>query len=116
MPKIVHTLHTLHQADPVFLGHTSRSRELQAGESAQRHGPCKHTQSGGNCNRLAIEQVLRSITAYADIIRGEALPMVVTNSVGFTKDAIELAAQKGVWLISRDGLLELRKFRPKASG
>jgi len=56
---------------------------------------CKHTQSGGNCNRLAIEQVLHSIPAYADIIRGEALPMVVTNAAGFTEDAMDLAAQKG---------------------
>lgn len=76
---------------------------------------CKHTQSGGNCNRLAIEQVLRSIPAYADIIRGEALPMVVTNAAGFTKDAMELATQKGVRLISRDGLRELRQFHPKAA-
>lgn len=76
---------------------------------------CKHTQSDGNCNRLAIEQILDSIPAYADIIRGEALPIVVTNAAGFTKDAIALAAQKGVRLISRDGLRELRKLRPKAS-
>jgi hypothetical protein len=72
---------------------------------------CKHTQSKDNCNREAIEQVLRSITAYAGFIRGKALPMVVTNAVGFTKDAIELADREGVRLISRDGLPELRKFR-----
>jgi HJR/Mrr/RecB family endonuclease len=72
---------------------------------------CKHPQSGGNCDRQAIEQVLGSITAYTDIIRGEAVPMVVTNAVGFTKDAMALATQEGVWLIRRDGLRELRRFR-----
>jgi HJR/Mrr/RecB family endonuclease len=76
---------------------------------------CKHTQSGGNCDREAIEQVLGSITAYADIIRGEAVPMVVTNAVGFTKDAMALATQEGVRLITRDGLRELRRFRLKAA-
>jgi hypothetical protein len=76
---------------------------------------CKHTQSAGNCNRLAIEQVLRSITSYAEIIRGEVLPMVVTNAAGFTRNARVLAKREGVRLVSRDGLLELRKFRPKVS-
>jgi HJR/Mrr/RecB family endonuclease len=72
---------------------------------------CKHMQGGANCNHRAVEEVLGAIPAYDDIIRGKIVPMVVTNSVGFTKDAMKLAEQKGVRLISRDGLREIRRLR-----
>lgn len=69
---------------------------------------CKHTQQqGGKCGRTAVEEILRSITAYENAIVGEPRPMVVTNAAGFTNDAILLAKREGVRLIARDGLSKL---------
>ncbi len=70
---------------------------------------CKHTQQqDAKCGRTAVEEVLRSITAYEDAIVGEPRPMVVTNAAGFTNDAMLLAKREGVRLIARDGLSQLR--------
>ncbi len=69
---------------------------------------CKHTQPDTKCGPAAVEEVLRSIPAYEDEIRGDARPMVVTNAGGFTREAELLARQKDVQLIARHGLSQLR--------
>ena len=70
---------------------------------------CKHTQQqDAKCGRTAVEEVLRSISAYEDAIVGEPRPMVVTNAAGFTNDAMLLAKREGVRLIARGRLPQLR--------
>ena len=72
---------------------------------------CKHTQSDRKCGREAVKQVLRSITSYADSIKGSPRPMVVTNAAGFTAGAKWLATRKKVELVARDRLTQLRGWR-----
>ena len=70
---------------------------------------CKHAQPDGTCRRPAVEEVLRAISRYR--IRGSPIPMVVTNARGFTADAKRLANRKGVELIDRQRLPQLRKWK-----
>ena len=82
-----------------------------SGAGAEQHTivvQCKHTQPDAKCGRAAVEEVLRSISAYEDAIVGKPRPMVVTNAAGFTRDAEQLARQKRVWLIARHDLSQLR--------
>ena len=72
---------------------------------------CKHMQPDAKCGRAAIDEVLSSVSAYADAIVGAPRPMVVTNAVGFTADAKLLARQAGVWLVDRRALSRLRTWR-----
>ena len=76
---------------------------------------CKHTQPDTKCGPAAVEEVLRSIPAYEDEIRGDARPMVVTNAGGFTREAELLARQKDVQLIARHGLSQLRMLSNRPS-
>ncbi len=76
---------------------------------------CKHTQPDARCGPSAVDEVLRSIPAYEDAIVGNPRPMVVTNAAGFTREAELLARQKGVQLIARDGLSQLRTLNNRPS-
>ena len=69
---------------------------------------CKHTQPDAKCGKEAVEEVLRSVRDYE--FPGEARPLVVTNAVGFTASAERLAHQRGVRLVSRQGLWQLRTW------
>ncbi len=71
---------------------------------------CKHTQqSGAKCRGDAIKEVLRSISSYN--IVGDTRPIVVTNAVGFTREAVRIARRKGVLLVDRGSLSRLRAWR-----
>lgn len=69
---------------------------------------CKHMQPHGKCGPDAVEEVLNSLGKY-DVI-GEPKPMVVTNGAGFVAGAKDLAARRGVVLIDRGRLSELRTW------
>lgn len=68
---------------------------------------CKHTQPDSKCGRAAVQEVLRSISHYET--SGEVKPMVVTNALGFTAGASRLARRKGVRLVDRHNLSQLRE-------
>ena len=76
---------------------------------------CKHTQPDAKCGPAAVEEVLRSIPAYEDEIRGDGRPIVVTNAAGFTREAELLARQKEVQMIARHGLSQLRMLNNRPS-
>lgn len=60
---------------------------------------CKQTQTNNLCEVSAVQEILKSTTAYED--PGIAWdPMVVTNASGFTKDANALAVANGVRLMA----------------
>ena len=70
---------------------------------------CKHTQQqDAKCGPKAVEEVLHSVPAYEEAIRGDARPMVVTNGAGFTAEAQRLAVAKRVRLVDRRDLPRLR--------
>ena len=68
---------------------------------------CKHMEPDRKCGWSAVRQVLRSIGNYED--SGRVEPMVVTNALGFTAAASHLARRKGVRLVDRDNLAQLRE-------
>ncbi len=70
---------------------------------------CKHTQPDASCGRAAVEEVLRAIPHYE--IRGEPIPMVVTNAAGFTASARRLARRRDVLLVDRHELPRLRAWK-----
>ena len=70
---------------------------------------CKHTQPDATCGRAAVEEVVRAIPQYE--IRGDPIPMVVTNAADFTPDARRLARRERVQMVDRHNLLQLRKWR-----
>ena len=72
---------------------------------------CKHTQGDKKCDWTAVEEVSSSVSAYDSVIRGEPVPMVVTNAVGFTFQAVVQAERRGVRLVARHQLHLLRSFR-----
>ena len=72
---------------------------------------CKHTQGNKKCDWAAVEEVSSSVSAYDTGIHGEPVPMVVTNAVGFTFQAVVQAKRRGVRLIARHQLHLLRSFR-----
>ncbi len=70
---------------------------------------CKHTQQqDAKCGPKAVEEVLHSLPAYEEAIRGDVRPMVVTNGAGFTAAAKRLAAVNCVRLVDRNNLSRLR--------
>ena len=73
---------------------------------------CKHMQPDARCGVGAVREVLASLSKY-DVI-GEPIPMVVSNAAGFTAPAQGLARDAGVWLVDRNRLLELRRWRYQA--
>ena len=94
---------------------TPRSGDRGAGGLAvcverERHAivvQCKHMEPDRKCSRSAVRQVLRSIRQYEG--SGQVEPMVVTNALGYTAGASRLARRKGVRLVDRDNLAQLRK-------
>lgn len=68
---------------------------------------CRHMQPDRKCGRSAVRQVLRSIRHCED--SGQVEPMVVTNGLGFTSGASRLARRKGVRLVDRHNLSQLRE-------
>ena len=72
---------------------------------------CKHTQGDRKCDWVAVDEVLNSLSSYNSIIQGEPVPMVVTNAVGFTFQAVVQAKRRNVHLIDRRQLHLLRSFR-----
>ena len=72
---------------------------------------CKHTQGDRKCDWVAVDEVLNSLSSYDSIIKGEPVPMVVTNAVGFTFQAVVQAKRRNVRLIDRHQLHLLRSFR-----
>ncbi len=70
---------------------------------------CKHMNRDKRCGVAAVRQVLASLADYEAV--GKPIPMVVSNAVGFTSPALYLAKIKGVSLVSRHSLPELRTWR-----
>ena len=68
---------------------------------------CKHTQPDSKCGPAAVKEVLRSLPHYKT--SGQVKPMVVTNGLGFTAGATRLARRKGVRLVDRHNLSQLRE-------
>lgn len=74
---------------------------------------CKQLAPDRKCGVGAVREVLGSIGRY-DLV-GEVQPMVVTNAIGFTRDARALAGANDVRLVDRRCLHVLQN-RPSAKG
>ena len=71
---------------------------------------CKHLQSGRPCPASAVEEVLSAISRYRGV-EGVSVPMVVTSAESFAEAAQQLARERGVVLVARNGLAGLVTYR-----
>ncbi len=70
---------------------------------------CKHLDPHHKCGKSAVREVLKALGAYE--IEGSPVPIVVTSGAGFTGGAERLAHRKGVRLVDRDRLDQLRRWK-----
>ena len=67
---------------------------------------CKHTQRDVNIGHSAVEEILNAMDRYEFLPKG-IKPLVVTNAKGFTAKANSLSRNRGVRVVSREGLEKL---------